>query len=346
MPDFARGTPRVAALETIGYAPPARRPASPGLEERSMIVRRAAIASLVIACAPAAGCLAPGVPRMPTEPGRPGAIAAIVEPPFPRGRPQKAFTIEFTTFIPANHLVAPSVHPQSYSSLVPPIRLAFAGDDRGFDVDAPSYRARQVVTVIPDETDDADGLREGSRRNLGGITESFDAGLALADGRIDDADRTGAPGGRRIKAGEIAVNTEGMIVDDPIRLGPHRVFVRLRTTFPGGPRNRLIAGSPSIDWDIGITIDTSGPEPIYEVAGTWDGYPAAELYINRQPVFTFSPGAGSSSSRDLLKLLPGYGDLRFARRGRLAWPSPGGQASGADPGRLARRPLVAADRGP
>jgi hypothetical protein len=36
-----------------------------------------------------------------------------------------------------------------------------------------------------------------------------------------------------------------------------------------GPRNPLIVGSPSIDWDIGITIDNSGPEPIYEVAGTW-----------------------------------------------------------------------------
>jgi hypothetical protein len=198
------------------------------------------------------------------------------------------------------------------------LRLAFAGDDRGFDVDASSYRARQFVTVIPDEADDVDGLRDGSRRNLGGITESFDAGPALADGRIDDADRTATRAGRRIKEGEIAVDTDGMIIDDPIRLGPHRVFVRLRTAFAGGPRNRLVAGSPSIDWDIGVTIDTSGPEPTYEVAGTWDGYPAAELYINRQPVFTYMPREGSSSSLDLLKLLPGYGDVRFVRRGRLA----------------------------
>ena len=114
-----------------------------------------------------------------------------------------------------------------------------------------------------------------------------------------------------------------MIIDDPIRLGPHCVFLRLRTALIGGPRNRLIAGSPSIDWDIGITIDTSGPEPMYEVAGTWNGYPEAELYINRQAVFTFMPGQGSSSSRDLLKLLPGYGDFRFVRRGRLTARSTG-----------------------
>jgi hypothetical protein len=84
-----------------------------------------------------------------------------------------------------------------------------------------------------------------------------------------------------------------------------------------------MAGSPSIDWDIRITIDTSGPEPMYEVVGTWDGYPAAELYINRQPVFTFAPGRETSSGRELLKLLPGYGDFRFVRRGRLTGPSTG-----------------------
>jgi hypothetical protein len=85
----------------------------------------------------------------------------------------------------------------------------------------------------------------------------------------------------------------------------------------------LVAGSPSIDWDIGITIDTSGPEPIYEVNGTWDGYPAVELYINRQPAFTFMPGQESASSRDLIKLLPGYGDVHFVRRGSLTGQSTG-----------------------
>jgi hypothetical protein len=108
-----------------------------------------------------------------------------------------------------------------------------------------------------------------------------------------------------------------MTIDDPIRVGPHCVFVRLRTTAKGGPRNRLIVGSPAIDWDIGVTIDTSGREPRYEVSGKWDGYPAAELYINRQRVLSFTPGDGPGSSLDLLKLLPGYGDCRFEKRGIL-----------------------------
>ncbi len=76
-------------------------------------------------------------------------------------------------------------------------------------------------------------------------------------------------------------------------------------------------GSPAIDWDFGITIDTSGPEPTYEVVGAWDGYPAAELYINRQPVFRSTPGSRPGSFGDLLKLLPGYADSRFITRGIL-----------------------------
>jgi hypothetical protein len=285
-----------------------------------MIARCTAIVLPAIACITLNGCRTPAASTMRPEAIAPATAGPVSERPNPDALAARTFTIAFATFIPANHLVAPSIHPQAYGRFIPPSRLAFAGDDRGFDVDATSYRAKQVVTVVPDESADADGLQEGSKQNLGGITESFDARLALADGRIDEADRIGAPGDLKIKREEVAVNTDGMIIDDPIRLGPHRVFVRLRTTPVGGPRNRLIAGSPSIDWDIGITIDTSGPEPIYEVAGVWDGYPAAELYINRQPVLTFTPGRESGSSRDLLKLLPGYGDFRFVRRGALAGP--------------------------
>ena len=93
--------------------------------------------------------------------------------------------------------------------------------------------------------------------------------------------------------------------------------MRLHTGRSGGPRNGLIAGSPSIDWDIGVAIDTSGPVPTYEVAGTWDGYPAAELYINRQPVLLMKPDAGPAPALELLKLFPGLGDCHFVKTGSL-----------------------------
>ena len=258
-------------------------------------------------------------PTVPAAPA-PEALAVAASPVVSSrqdGRSIKTFTITFATFIPADHLLGPGIHPQSYAGSFPPMRLAFASDGRGFDVDAKSFRAKQVVTVIPDQNDDADGLLGCSKQNFGGITEAFEAERALADGRIDVADRTQTACARKIKLAEIAVKTDGMIINDPVRLAPNRVFVRLRTTRAGGPRNGLIAGSPSIDWDIGITIDTSGPEPIYEVAGTWDGYPAAELYINRQLVLALMPGDRPGSSWDLPKLLPGIGDYRPGRKGRL-----------------------------
>ena len=283
-----------------------------------MLARGGAIAPVAIIFAMVAGCRNPAIAPPASAPVAIAPAAPSIAPSGQVARSIKAFTITFATFIPADHLRGPAFHPQSYAGLFPPMRLAFAGDGRGFDVAATSFRTKQVVTVIPDQTDDADGLLAGSKQKLGGITESFEAERALADGRIDASDRTQTAGGRNIKHAEIAVKTDGMIIDDPVRLAPNRVFVRLRTTRAGGPRNGLIAGSPSIDWDIGITIDTSGPEPIYEVAGTWDGYPAAELYINRQLVLALMPGDGPTSSWDLLKLLPGIGDYRFVKKGRLA----------------------------
>lgn len=278
--------------------------------------RLAAIVLLATVCAP--GCRIWGNPGIRPRPVAPRAVGPVAER---GGGETDSFTITFTAFIPSDHVPGPRLHPQSYCGLGPARRLAFAGDDRGFDVDATSYRARQVVTVVPDEEVDADGLAEGSAWNLGGVSESFVHSEALADGRIDARDRDGVLGDGHLDHGRAATNTEGMIIDGPIRLGPRTVFVRLRTSARGGPRNELIAGSPSIDWDVGITIDASGPVPTYEVAGRWDGYPAAELYINRQPVFTFTPGDGPASTGDLLGLLPGRVDFDFVRRGTLNGPA-------------------------
>jgi hypothetical protein len=117
----------------LGHAfrPNARPPPSP--EERAILAHRAAIAS-----ATDAGCRAPNIAPMRAEPGGPATTGGIIDPSLPVGRGGEIFTIAFATFIPANHLVAPSLHPQSYGRLVSPLRLAFAGDDRGFGVDAPS----------------------------------------------------------------------------------------------------------------------------------------------------------------------------------------------------------------
>ncbi len=51
------------------------------------------------------------------------------------------------------------------------------------------------------------------------------------------------------------------------------------------------------------------------MAGTWDGYPAAELYINRQPVWTYTPSAERLTTLSILKLLPAYADVRVDEAG-------------------------------
>ena len=191
---------------------------------------RAAIALLATVCATLTGCV-----TVPTR-GSPRTPSTKIGANEPGTRKVEKFTIVFATFIPNNHLLGPFIHPQSYRGVAPPMRLAFAGDDRGFNVNATTFRAKQIVTVIPDEADDSDGLLEGSRRNLGGLSESFLALPALADGRIDDRDRYGTSDGCRIKHDEVRVDTDGMIIDDPVRLGPHSVRIRLRTAARGGPQ--------------------------------------------------------------------------------------------------------------
>jgi hypothetical protein len=245
-----------------------------------------------------------------------GVTAPTSPTPGTAGDAPSSFEIAFTTFIPADHVVAPWMHPESYAG-PSARRLVFSGDDRTFDVDATRYRARQRVTIVADAAIDADGLVEGSKQNLGGRTESFVAADALADGRIDDADRDEILGDGKQKHAETAVDPAGMTVDDPVRLGPRRVSVRLWTSAKGGPRDQLISGAPSIDWDLTLVIDTSGPRPTYELTGTWDGYPACELYVNRKPILLRSPGAGPASFTDLLKLGPGMADEKIELRGTL-----------------------------
>jgi hypothetical protein len=221
----------------------------------------AAAAALLLA---AAGCRSADSSRLAAAPAGPEpTIAAPVTAGSETGASPQTFDVVFMTFIPANYVAAPWMHPQSYVG-ANARRLVFSGDDRSYDVDAVRYRARQRVTIIADGAADADGLVEGTKQNLGGRTESFVASQALADGRIDDDDRD-------------------VLLGDAWR--KH--------------------------------AEQAGPKPTYELTGTWDGYPAAELYVNRTPIFRRTPDAGPASVTDLLKLAPKVGDEKVELRGTL-----------------------------
>ncbi len=108
------------------------------------MTRRGSVVLVLIAFAANSGCMAPG--RLPALAERASARDAQTGTGTPLAEPQaaKTFTITFATFIPNNYLLAPWYHPQSFCSLLPPARLAFAGDDRGFDPDARCFRASSL----------------------------------------------------------------------------------------------------------------------------------------------------------------------------------------------------------
>lgn len=212
-----------------------------------------------------------------------------------RFTPEEEFDISFSSFIPANNVIGP---PQSRCGFPPTNRLYFEGDDRSFDPDATSFRTRQLVTVIPNEATDSDGLKEGSDQNLVGETRAY-APDALADGTIDASDDDGTLGDCTLLHDTGTASTGDMEIE-VTRLGPDRVQVHLF----GGAGNPLVFGAPDIDWDFTIEIDTSQDPPQWTLTGSHDGFPAYEIYINGQTIYTYSPGTPPFDFGDLRALFP------------------------------------------
>jgi len=209
--------------------------------------------------------------------------------------PGDQFDISFSSFIPSDHVTGP---PQSRCGFPPINQLSFEGDNRGFDPAATSFRTRQVVSVAADEAVDADGLIDGTDQNLVGTTRSY-APDALADGVIDASDDDGVLGDCTLLHDEGTASTSDMHID-VMRIDPDRVQVHLH----GGAGNPLVFGAPDIDWDFTIEIDVSGSSPTWTLTGSHDGFPAYEIYINGQTIYTYSPGSPPFGFSDLRALFP------------------------------------------
>jgi hypothetical protein len=93
------------------------------------------------------------------------------------------------------------------------------------------------------------------------------------------------------------------------RTGPHALSIRLA----GRVGNPLIRGAgiiAAIDWDLILTLDSSGPTTHWTLTGTDDGFPSWELYINGKPIYV-RDAPPPYTDADLRKLLPGLGDLQI-----------------------------------
>ena len=180
--------------------------------------------------------------------------------------------------------------------------LYFAGDNRGFHPAAPSYRVRQLVTVITDETLDADGLKNDSVQNLAGEVRAF-AEDAMADGIIDTADEDGIADDCSLFHKAHLAETDLMDVA-VTRTGPKTLDIRFSGTLDSplaGPAQVLGA----IDWDVTLTLDNSIEPGRWTLSGAHDGFPAYEIYINGMPIYQHDPGPPPYEfARDVRKLLP------------------------------------------
>ncbi|MGH9847201.1 MAG: hypothetical protein ACREEM_51550, partial [Blastocatellia bacterium] len=142
-----------------------------------------------------------------------------------------------------------------------------------------------LVTVVPDEASDPDGFVEGSKQEALANPTKLYARDALPI--IDDSDDDGVLHDCH-SLHDIKEPVKDMHIDDPVRLGPQTVSVRLHghagTSFPF----RFLRPCP-ISWDLTVVIDSSGPKPTAKVTGAHDGFPAYEIYVNNHAVYTRPP---------------------------------------------------------
>lgn len=216
--------------------------------------------------------------------------------------PTPEFAISITTFIPGNNARAGVCLTDTRPPRFRFLHVRF--DDRPFDPNSHAFRTRQKVTVIPDEAVDPDGLKEGSKaEDLTNPTRLY-ASDALDDGVIDDSDDDGVGNDCHLFDSEVGPVNKSMHIDDPIRLGPHRLSVRMH-----GQAGTGVFGfgfACPINWDFHVIIDDSGETTTASVVGWHDGFPAYEIYVNAQPVYQMPPIGG-------LNLLCGGTDVQVSR---------------------------------
>jgi hypothetical protein len=184
------------------------------------------------------------------------------------------FEINVTTFIPGNSILAPV--PWRYRCLNNG-DLYFRGDTRAFGPTADSYRTRQLVTVIADESVDADGIKDGTAPfNDTGPTTSYAADALPV---LDDSDDDGVLGDCHLLHGWGKAIANDMHVD--VKPAGKTVTVELT----GSAANPLVQGAPAIDWSLRLIIDATSSPATYHLTGWEDGFPAFEVYINGSPIY-------------------------------------------------------------
>jgi len=149
------------------------------------------------------------------------------------------------------------------------------GDDREASTDkTASSRLYQVVTVIPFQHLDSDGIKDGTDQNVPGLTTLYDRGDSLPF-----PDRDHYDSGNRFKAGatpvqSATVDASRAFIKVEARSDSRKTKVRIH----GQAGDPLIHWSCDIDWNIFVEIDATDPvAPKYQISGAHDDSPAFEI---------------------------------------------------------------------
>ena len=217
------------------------------------------------------------------------------------------FRVNLTSFIPGNNLQAPPPWQYRCASRG---ALFFEGDTRTFDPEATSFRTRQIVTVIPDASIDADGIKNSEPpENLTGLTRAYAAdALPILDAGDDDGVLHDCSLLHDI--GHASNSDMDVLVT---RVTPSRIAVH----FIGSAANPLVAAAAPIDWDLTLELDVAGSSPTWRLTGVEDGFPAFEMYINNVPIYQRNAPPPYTFGGDLRKLFAHVGDVTVALSGNL-----------------------------
>jgi len=200
-----------------------------------------------------------------------------------KGVEEKSYELEYANFIPVPYVIGPPVLYNPFQGCENGPAMIYAGDNRGPDPDATSYRTKSAVTVIPEEACSPSGVDGSPFKDV--KPSKVYAWNALDDGVIDENDDDATGDCDRLHL--VATASTSEISVSPERMSPTAVKVH----FEGNAKNPVAPISFGITWEFDVIVDSE--------AGTWtmmgdhDCYPAHEAYIENSPMHVRLPDSSS-----------------------------------------------------
>jgi hypothetical protein len=203
--------------------------------------------------------------------------------------------VRVAAFIPFDYVRSLSPFDQCHLLGGGPAAPIYKGDGaaRGFRDDAPATKSRLTQVLDLDA----------------GLTQDWNPGAtlnyaldAVEDNVLDDRDYDGVHSDCRLWHGT------GRTIDNPDRgenfianAGTSGRLYKYRFRQAGS--NPLSFLSPTVDWDVTVTLDLRNPTaPTYSIQGLHDCFPAYEIAIDNKVVYGFMPVDGESTT--VLSCLP------------------------------------------